>query len=620
MPRVGSLAFVPVLVSATALVHCSVPDEAAESEAENAQSSLAPACEQLNSAEGDVVTHWPGVGGTGAPAFSRGMYGACYLEWGPGYFPTLDQYLTNTYARSSVPQSKAMEVLGSLCEGGGNVPFRMINAVGDFYGRVLQAEGQGYAQIINNVVVEGSLATIILPPYWRRNGTYPIVFQGFYDINENLYLGFGEAQTIAKWIALSGIAGRTGAIGVIWNGGGSITSATTHPHARYQFSKVIDLVALYAGGDRHRIIMLGGSRGGSTALGMASNPEGYNYTVTFLYSGVPGVKYGTHARLIGPTMPAQVPGLSSTGFADAWRSGWTYPAGCGGRPELVGMTARQALAHTILGSADFDWVDRENSPVSDRFVQGLKARGTQVVLNIGTHDEYIPHGTQLEYLNKLRAYGVPVEAHVLVRGGHGDVPGLRESKIQNAILSYVQPGADPALRTVNPITQYYRLNRDTQQLEPFSTPGGRTPVTVEVPRVLLSGMPASFFVNGDADTSVYVSTNIGTFVTRIGAYDPSGQSAGTPQGPNMNLVELSTNGFSGEIVYNAVAILRPGDAQWTYLDLQETTSRDRLRLSTSVLAGPVPDTFSSSDAYLAMRNPYNAGGSYPMVSWGVSEY
>jgi len=58
---------------------------------------------------------------------------------------------------------------------------------------------------------------VILPPNWNAaapTGSYPIVFQAFYDVNENLFLGFGQAQAIATWIAESGTGGRTGAIGV----------------------------------------------------------------------------------------------------------------------------------------------------------------------------------------------------------------------------------------------------------------------------------------------------------------------------------------------------------------------------------------------------------------------
>jgi hypothetical protein len=61
-------------------------------------------------------------------------------------------------------------------------------------------------------------------------------------------------------------------------------------------------------------------------------------------------------------------------------------------------------------------------PIGAPFIAGLKAAGTQLLLGMGTHDEFVPFGPEVEYLLALKAAQVPVEASIIFRGGHSGAP------------------------------------------------------------------------------------------------------------------------------------------------------------------------------------------------------
>lgn len=438
------------------------------------------------------------------------------------------------------------------------IPFKLYNpAIGDVASRLVQ--GQPCVQIIHGLEIADSLYTVILPPYWTPSpNRYPIVVNSQYDINANLFTP-GLGSLLPHWIAESGLGGNTGAIGVIWNGGGSVSTATVNNIARHQFASVVDALAGYpgwagVGGDRNRIIMFGGSRGGTATLMIASNPEHRNYRVTYALAASPGTKVGTGSYLISATLPAQLAiGLNQSGFNNAWLPGWTYPAS--GKPSMVGMTADQAFRQLVAGSWDIGTVDWTSSPNSDQFVSGLRDAQTQVVLSMGSHDEYIPYGQAVEYLFKLRAWGVPVEAEIIMRGGHETRPGFYD-RARLAMLSYVMPGAPVAWRTAetgNGSIDYWRINRSNNQAEYFANASQiQFPFTLEVPRVMYGGMRIVMMVTGEPGTYYEVHTNVAPPI--VGTI-PNGAGNTTS---HFAWAEAMT-GPGGVITYN-VLIQKPGQA------------------------------------------------------------
>jgi acetyl esterase/lipase len=469
-------------------------------------------------------------------------------------------------------------------------------------------------QVLHGVPIGNSLVTIMFPPNWNKfapTGSYPILAQGFYDLNDNVLGGFGEAHWIGRAIAQSGVSGRTGAIGVIWNGGGALGTGTINDAARGDFAAIIDMLAAYVGGDRNRILMLGGSRGGSTALTIASNPApSYNYKVTYVLAWVPGTKTGTHFSLASATTPMLFGG--GAGFNNGWVPGWTYPAY--GKPSLVGLSALQANLQTLVGTTDPAWADANFAPISDRFVAGLVAAGTQVVLAFGSHDEYIPFGTQAEYLFKLRAWGVPVEAHVAMRGGHTRLGALNaQIRIENALFSYVQPGAPVAWRMAETgleSIRYYAVNRTTQQVDLVGYSNIQFPFTLEVPYRVWSGMPIVIMATGEPGTAVTITgyngaTLVASFPCNIGP-------------TRLCTITAGSEYLGGITLSYQVTIQKPGQAPQA-MNMSNVPGHSMVPMTTEVLPGPPPTSWGHAQMYPYFQNPYKFG-KWTQTNWGISEY
>jgi hypothetical protein len=568
---------------------------------------------QDNSVEGEIVTNFPNFGDSAAPRIGNAYQNGCYYSYAAGVLPDFDRYITATYSKISISKKKAEDTISDLCNQAHEVPFRVVRPDGDLLGRL--EVNSNRVQIISGIVLANSFVSIVLPPNWDPSvaeGTYPILAQGFYDVNENLFAAFGEGQMIARMIAESGVDGRTGAIGLIWNGGAGMSSITANDTARLQFAQIVGLVAQYLKGNQHKILMLGGSRGGTTTLMIASNPENYDYTVSFAYAWAPGAKLGTHVRLISPTMPEQS-GLGAIGFADAWKPNWRYPA-CGLR-DYVGLSAQQANAKLLFGTSDFDRVDREGSPTSERFLKGLKRAQTRVLLDIGSHDSYIPFGTQLEYLYLLRKYKIPTEAQVFVRGGHfGDLARVEE-KIWKALLSYVTPGAsDEGRQVTSESTRFRQVVRVGEGvLEDFSPEGGIFPFTLEVPKKQFVTSPVVFMASGHPGTRYEVYVEGVLFLAGV-----------IPDSWMSEHYFAGTGDYQpGTYHYTKIRIMKPGSTVWKNLDLRNTPSPDGEPLTTTLLARPNRGwglEWSSEKVVEKIHRNNNVLANFFWTNWGVSEY
>ncbi len=428
--------------------------------------------------------------------------GECNREYRPGMLPDFGSYIADTYSTTTISNERATDFYRGICDTTG-VPFDFrrpdaFTSKSQGIGRLQSNSGR--VQILHAKIIDGSLATIFLPPNWSfdaNQSSYPIVVNGFYDINENVFNETGERW--ATMTALSGVHERTGVIGVLWNGGGALAARTTNAQAFRQFDSVIDYVAKNFSGDRHRIFMSGGSRGGLTALNMASNPYGYDYTVLFASATASPTLLGEHASLQSTTYPSLLAAVGwSTGFTDSWQTGWTYPA-CADRPALTGLTAAEAHSYVIVGTPDLAEADALYSPMSARFIEGLKAAGTQLFVTVTAHDAIVPYSTQVKYGMRLLEEKVPVTFEVIARAGHNERKewGLlghgpvRFDKMIQQILPHVNAGEAPL---PGPALTYYKRNRRTDEFESYIPEGGFFPFSVDTPYKTAPGMrfPVAF--------------------------------------------------------------------------------------------------------------------------------
>jgi hypothetical protein len=262
---------------------------------------------------------------------------------------------------------------------------------------------------------EHSLATFFLPPSWTRDPSeaYPVLFHGFYDLNLST---FNPIVGLAMIEALGDVyahAESRVAIGIVWNGGGAAAAATFNRSAYANAAELFAQAAELLDADPERIVSTGGSRGGTTALAIASNPYGYDYTVRFAHARAPQVRVGTtYPEFFDPTFSGLTTNiLQHSGYVDSWEACW-YPTG------NQFERGRTLALETVFGTDDIDDIDDFLSIDSPPFRERLKCERTEVVLRVGTHDYFGSAALVAEYADHLRDEGVPLLFEIYYRAGH----------------------------------------------------------------------------------------------------------------------------------------------------------------------------------------------------------
>ena len=260
-----------------------------------------------------------------------------YREGNSNFLPDLNHYVGMNFSLRTFGAKRVSDVAEQVAkETGIELKFYRPDAFTSRNAPTRLKEAPGYVQVLHAKIIKssdddpGCLATFFLPPNWKSDaheGTYPIVTVGHYDLNEHVFHRSGRGAAIGSIVAKSGIEGRTGAIGVIWNGGGAWATYTRNPRAFQQFEKIIDYAAKELGGDRHCVMATGNSRSGITAVLMASNPLNLDYTMKFVSAGSFASNPDNRKTIYTATYPKQLMNLCKvTGFHDAWKPGWRYPA------------------------------------------------------------------------------------------------------------------------------------------------------------------------------------------------------------------------------------------------------------------------------------------------------
>lgn len=577
-----------------------------------------------------VVTHWctatqafeylasdvPEIGGSATAPFTPGE---CYYEYNYDFLPDFNSYIADVYAQTEVTEQTARDFIAAACEDSG-VRIDLLRpdaftSKNDGLGRLVDRAGA--VQILHAKVIDGSLATIILPPNWSSDAadnTYPIAVNGFYDINANLFTQ--EGPQWVRMIARSGTEGRSGAIGVLWNGGGATAGRTTNEAAYRQFNAVLDYVSHNFSSDKHRILMSGGSRGGLTAINMASNPYGYDYTVVFTAATATPTLLGEHASLTSTTYPPLLPSTAwSVGLADAWRTGWTYPA-CAGRPHLTGLSGPEAHLYILTGTSNLDEANTMHSPMSERFIQGLKDAGTRVFLTVTEKDNIVPYNTQVKYAQRLMKEGIPLQIEVLLRGGHTErfvdtVVGkayVRIEKLLAHVLALVEDGSEPEF--LNSLT-YFAVNRATGDLDYLTPADGFVPFSVDGPYITAHGMrfPIVFVGHPETAYELKIETASGQLMGTFTGIIPADLTA-------THWFEVPADFPAGEYTY-VLQIKKPGQ-NWSSILNTMTPSGDVATLTVEAEEpniGPWQSWEWCTAPKLAVEEVPRAN-----TNWGLTEY
>jgi len=348
-------------------------------------------------------------------------------------------------------------------------------------------------QLIHGCVTAGSshgdnrsMVSYILPPFWTAlpEVRYPAVLCGFYDQNENVFSTVGPPLLKILGEALNETG--KGAVGIIWNGGGSFGTrtlqGTVHAHLDDLFRTAIEKFAV----DSTAIVTVGGSRGGITSLIAAGNPNNDVYKVR--YAVCYNVPFGFGApfkEMLNPTCPVCWCAVcEDTGYKDAWKPGWK---------DEQGRNAVELFLHTLLGTSDDELIASECGPASDAIIQALRNNGTQIWLAHGTHDAYTSSWLSFEWVDRARRSGINIRHEIGYRFGHNNCTNPFDSA-RECLVSLLT-GTELLMEGTR---HYRRASEDPQAWEIAERMAcTHQPVFFEGPKIAVKGLPVLLILYGE---------------------------------------------------------------------------------------------------------------------------
>ncbi len=349
---------------------------------------------------------------------------------------------------------------------------------------------------------EQSLATIILPPDWNENNSYPVLFQGFYDIHQTTFgtAGAKMIETLAEWHAQD----QRQAIGVLWNGGGAMACQTMQRSA-FDNVGVLMQALTFLGADTQQVIMRGGSRGGTTALAMAANPFHGNYAVKFVEAN----------------NPMLYPGSAIDDYADntyGLLQSATYAATGLKAAATTAASAKQAATAVYLGPAGGADYDQTLANGSTPMLQSLVSKSTTVVMRMSTHDHSHPFVHATDYWHAAHQAGLQIRLEIYYRAGHGIPANPGDSPSTTELLNRM---VDPT-RFSQPlglgITRYVQGATGYEQAQV-----SQEPLVAELPAALGSNQQCSLNFVGSPGALVQLRITTATlydFLPSSGYLDP----------------------------------------------------------------------------------------------------
>ena len=567
-----------------------------------------------------------------------------YREGNSNFLPDLNHYVGMNFSLRTFGAKRVSDVAEQVAkETGVELKFYRPDAFTSRNAPTRLKEAPGYVQVLHAKIIKssdddpGCLATFFLPPNWKSDapeGTYPIVTVGHYDLNEHVFHRSGRGAAIGSIVAKSGIEGRTGAIGVIWNGGGAWATYTRNPRAFQQFGKIIDYAAKELGGDRHCVMATGNSRSGITAVLMASNPLNLDYTMKFVSAGSFASNPDNRKTIYTATYPKQLMNLCKvTGFHDAWKPGWRYPAtdGIHVRAEdinekalvnthFTGKDVFEVATYVLSGKegTNPDW-----RQFSDRMMDGILEAGTSLFLEVRTND-VLPHFNMLEYANKLeekmkKKGDVRLHVDHIVRAGHafrrtpqGGI--VLHEKLWEALSQFVDPKA-PKGPLVDPGKEYFRVNRKTRRFEKLGLKDGMHPFSMDMPVGIMRGDTITLVCTGEPGTTYRVELSPVEGLDAPG-FETKGEIAADISMRGVSLIEVPLDQPLGRYRYR-LWIKKPGQEE-VELDKSHTVSGGEAFME--IWDEKSADNVVSGDhvwrkLYLPLL-PKKLGP----VGWGFSEY
>ncbi len=538
--------------------------------------------------------------------------------------PTVDAYVAALHTKARVNDGTARSWAVRECERMG-VPIRHVRPVPVGRPSSLRS-GSCEVQVIHALTEEGALFTVMLPPGWHAEdppGTHPILLWGFYDLHESVFdlydgvPGGGWADVLLETVAASGKDGGRGVLGVVWNGGGALGSASLNPAFPRQVAAIVHRVARDYGGAPDWIVSFGGSRGGVSALRTAVEGAFSPFRVVLAIAAVPPTHIGEHAEMVSTTYPGLLGHRAWTvGYADAWREDWRYPS-CGAHPVLHGTTAVEAHRYVLTGHRDAAGSD-ETGLVAPFSIDALHSEGTQIFLQVGEHDFIVPYAHQMEFAYRGLQAALSMDVAVLLQSGHTALHEIGASEMAKyALLRRAAARlADPTMDLSGPVpsfveagrTRYFVARRDVAhhvEVHP-----SHLPASVDVPAIAFRDSRLVVSVVGPpmSHYELFVTAPSGNRFRFIRGTLP------TDDPHAMHVMHLPADTQLGTWTWDARFTLPDGRE----LTLPTTATRTGAPCTTQLMASmPV---ISGGAAQNLAAPPLPSDEPFPSQNWGLSGY
>ena len=419
------------------------------------------------------------------------------------FFPTVNNYIGMNYDEVTFPNEQVSALLIDVCKNTG-VPFRLIQPGIELTKRSdlenIVGKDLPYVQVLHSLVIGNNLFTFVIPPNWNPQKTYPLFINGFYGLNDNFVRL--EGKNLLTLIGQLYQENKLGAIGILWNGGGSIASRTVNDNA-YQFLNIVMTEVIPALGiDPERVISFGESRGGVTALNIASHSDITSFKVRYVNASVPPNDIALMGSLAGPTIPELMYASDwSTGYSGSWRNDFRYPDTI---PELSGLTGAQAHEKVLTGTFDPTILKNRFNLSSPVKIKNLLERKTEVYLEIGSNDFIVPFVDEIHLMRAYNAANIPLETRINYLAGHWENGTDRMARLLIAgrqLSSEILNGKPKESLVTAQKIEPYILGSNGSLPVPYSQATHRLPLSLDIPRYINENVNSFVIATGEPGKS-----------------------------------------------------------------------------------------------------------------------
>ncbi|WP_139991309.1 hypothetical protein [Paenibacillus paridis] len=399
--------------------------------------------------------------------------------------PAYERYIGETYSVLRVTDEAALKLSDEIRElTGYPIIFRVPTAAPE------QLEGMPAFQLVHGRIAgqgeHESMVSYILPPLWSTSlkEHYPALFSGFYDQNENVFSTMGPP--LLKGLGQAFLETGKGAVGIIWNGGGSFGTRTMQASIYENLDDVFRIAIEQYGVNGHEVVTVGGSRGGISSLMAAGNPGSTVYSVRYAVCYNVPLAFGEPFRdMLNPTCPVCWRAVcEDIGYKNAWQPGWK---------DGEGRSAVDLFLATLLGTSDSVRIASGPGPASDAIILALKSKGTKVWLTHGTHDAYTSSWLSFEWADRARRHGVQVRHEIGYRYGHNNCTNPFDSA--KLCLVSLLTGQELPMEGNWHYRRASEVPEAWEESELFEP--ARQPIFLEGPKFAIAGLPMLLILYGE---------------------------------------------------------------------------------------------------------------------------